>query len=439
MHIVCVHRGVYPERIGGTYSYIYELYRRLAACGHEVDVIASTRGPHAPPPTDQDGIRVHRYAFKRLNPVLSTLQHLRNTCREYERIAAGQPVDVLTIHESQLGYRLARSQLGRTVCQLPTFHAPVFLEFRFNTAWRIDAEASPLKRLALRVTEPPLEHWQREFERGVLEAADGIVVLSRYSASHIEREFPSVDLRKVTIVPSGVDTDRFRPADDRAAVRASLGLAPDTLQLLTVRNLAPRMGLENLIGAMVPIAEAASSRGLTVKLTLCGSGPLRSTLDSLVADLGLTESVALAGKVTDEELVRHYQSADLFVLPTAAMEGFGISTVEALATNVPVVGTPAGATPEILASIDARLLTDDTSSEAIARAVVGWLDWRGGDGATSRYRDEVLAKYSWGRVTDRIEAYYAEQVDLFRRRLTGSRCASARRRADGNRIATRVR
>jgi glycosyltransferase involved in cell wall biosynthesis len=420
---------MYPERIGGTYSYIHELYRRLAARGHDVDVIASTRGPHAPPPADQDGIRVHRYAFKRLNPVLSTLQHLRNTCREYERIAARSPVDVLTIHESQLGYRLARSRPGRAVCQLPTFHAPVFLEFRFNTAWRIGAEASFAKRFALRVTEPPLEHWQRRFERGILEAADGIVVLSRYSAGHVEREFPSVDPRKVVIVPSGVDTDRFRPADDRAAVRASLGLAPGTVHLLTVRNLAPRMGLENLVRAMVPIAGAASLRGLAVRLTVCGSGPLRAALDSLVAGLGLTGTVALAGKVPDDELVRHYQSADLFVLPTLAMEGFGISTVEALSTNVPVVGTPAGATPEILAAIDARLLTCDTSSEAIARAVVGWLDWRGGDGATSRYRDEVLAKYDWGRVTDRIEAYYAEQVDLFRRKLAGDHRAASRRGA----------
>jgi len=119
--------------------------------------------------------------------------------------------------------------------------------------------------------------------------------------------------------------------------------------------------------------------------------------------------------VTDDDLVGHYQAADLFVLPTVAMEGFGISTVEALSANLPVIGTPAGATPEILAPIDERLLTDDTSVESIARGIAAWLAWRHEDARTTRYRDEVLAKYAWHGVTDRVEAYYEQKVDDFKR------------------------
>lgn len=419
MHIVCVHRGMVPERVGGTYSYIYELYRRLAARGHEVRVIASTRQECAGPPVDLDGIRVHRYSFRRATPLLSTLQHLANTRREFARIAERRPVDILSVHESQLGYALARSRLGSSICQVPTFHAPVFLEFRLDTAWRVRHETSPAKRLSLRASAPLLERAQRALERGVLEAAQGIVVLSRYTAGHIEREFPSVDRAAVEVIPGGVDTGRFRPAGDRAAVRASLGVDPSTLEILTVRNLAPRMGLENLIEAMVPITQAAAARGLAVTLSLCGDGPLRSTLETLVVRLGLAASVRLLGRVTDDELVRRYQAADLFVLPTVALEGFGISTVEALSTNLPVVGTPAGATPEILGAIDARLLTADTTSAAIARSVIEWLDWRREDAGTSRYRDEVMAKYDWPRIVDRVEAYYAERADRFRSRPRG--------------------
>lgn len=405
---------MYPERIGGTYSYIYELYRRLAARGHKVDVIASTRSG-AGSTDDLDGIRVHRYAFRRVNPILSTLQHLHKTYRLYESVAAEEPVDVLSIHEPQLAYRLARSPLGRSVCQLPTFHAPEFLEFRFDTAWRIRNSKSPLKRLALRVSEPPLEYWQRRFQAGVLEAADGILVLSEYSRKHIEREFPTVDLDCVTIIPSGVDTDRFRPAQDRRAVRRILDLSDDVVQLLTVRKLTPRMGLENLLAAMPTVVDAASSRGLRVQLSICGSGPLLPTLKALALDLGIAEHVRFAGRVADEDLVRYYQAADLFVLPTTTMEGFGISTVEALSTNTPVVGTPAGATPEILASIDPRLLTSDTTPGGIAAGIVAWFDWRREDAGTTRYRDEVLAKYDWDRVAERVEEYYAEEAEAFRR------------------------
>ena len=216
MHIVCVHRGVYPERVGGTYSYIHELYRRLAARGHEVDVIASTQKESAPPPFEHEGLLIHTYTYKRPNPVASALQHLRNVRLKYTQIASSRPVDVLTIHDALVGRSLALSPLGRSACQLPTFHAPVFLEFRYNTAWELASESSALRRLALRSTRAFYEHWQRRLQTDVLDAADGIVVLSEYSKEHIEREFPSVDADRVTVIPGGVDTERFCPAADRS-------------------------------------------------------------------------------------------------------------------------------------------------------------------------------------------------------------------------------
>jgi len=415
MHIVFVHRGVFPERIGGTYSYIYELGRRLVAKGHRVRVIASTRDPRAPDPYQHEGMRIHKYAFRRIHPILSTLQHLARTEQVFGAIHADDPVDVLSIHESQLGYRLARSRLGRSVCQLPTFHAPAFLEFRFGVKWELEKERSATRRAMLRLTAPPFEYMQRRYETGILEEAYAINVLSEYSRGHIARQFPTVDLDRVHTIPGGVDVDRFRPTEDRDALRDRLGLAPDTVELLTVRKLAPRMGLENLIKAMPRIESAARGYGLHAHLTICGSGALMPVLESLASELDVADAIHLAGRVTDEALVEHYQAADLFVLPTAAMEGFGISTVEALSSNIPVVGTPAGATPEILNAIDPGLLTRDTSPEAIADAVVTWLGHRDADAGTTRYRDEVLAKYSWDRVADMMEEYYAIQLDSFRR------------------------
>lgn len=413
MHIVFVHRGMFPERIGGTYSYIYELGRRLTSRGHRVDVIASTRVSDVDTVTELEGMTVYGYVFRRINPVYSTLQHLHHTQRIFRRIAADEPVDVLSVHDSQLGHRLVRSPMGRSVCQVPTFHAPLFLEFRLNTAWRAENESSALKRAAMTLTEPPMEYWQRRYERGILEAADGIVVLSEFNRRNIAEYFPSVGLDKVRIIPSGVDVDRFRPADDRRAVRERLGLEPDAVHLLTVRNLSPRMGLENLVSAMPAILARARELGEKLRLTICGEGRLRPALEGLMRELGVGDSVTLAGRVTDDELTAHYQSANLFVLPTQAMEGFGISTVEALSVNVPVVGTPAGATPEILSKIDDRLITRDITTDAIAAAVASWLEWRHEDEGGTRYRDEVLSRYTWGGVTDQVEAYYNERARAF--------------------------
>ena len=409
MHIVMVHRGMPPERIGGTYSYIYELGRGLAARGHRIDIIASTKASDVDTVTELEGMTVHSYVFRRLNPVYSTLQHLANTYRIFRELHKADPVDVLSIHESQLGHKLARSPLGRSVCQVCTFHAPVFLEFRLNTDWRIKAEPSAIKRFAMRATEPPLEFWQRRFEEGILKAADGVVVLSEYSTGHIRNLFPVIDLAKVRVIPGGVDTERFAPAQDRGAVREQLGFG-DSVHLVTVRNLMPRMGLEQLVDAMALI-KADSDH---VRLVICGAGPLRESLECRIRESGLEGVVELAGRVSDEDLVRHYQAADAFVLPTTTMEGFGISTVEALSTNLPVIGTPAGATPEILNAIDPRLLTSDTTAEGIARGIASWLEWRSEDTGTTRYRDEVLEKYAWPRVVEVIESYYEEVLSAFK-------------------------
>ena len=409
MHIIFVHRGVVPERTGGAYSYIYELGRGLAARGHDVDVIAATREPVAAPPFDLEGMTVHTYAYKKLNPVYSTLQHLRRTAEIFERIHETRPVDVLSIHDTHLGLRAARSTHGRSVCQIPTYHAPVFLEFRFNTAWKIESEPSAVRRAVMRITEPPLEHWQRRFEEGVLQAADGVVVLSEYSKGHIRNLFPAVDLAKVRVIQGGVDAERFAPARDRGAVRGRLGF-DDSVYLVTVRNLMPRMGLEQLVDAMALI----KARGERVRLVVCGAGPLRESLEARIRENGLEGIVELVGRVSDEDLVRHYQAADAFVLPTTAMEGFGISTVEALSTNLPAIGTPAGATPEILNAIDPRLLTSDTTAEGIAGGITSWLTWRTEEAGTTRYRDEVLEKYAWPRVVEIIEGYYEEVRRAFR-------------------------
>ena len=416
MRIVFVHRRVYPEATGGTYSYIHELGRRLAARGHDVDVITSTRAPDPVRPYELEGMTIHPYAYRRSNPVLSTYRHTTNTGAIFERIAARNSVDVLSIHESQLGHRLAKSPLGRSVCQIPTFHAPVFLEYRYDTAWRVRAEKSPLKQIAHRLTEPLIEHQIRGFERDVLSAADGVVVLSAYSRSHIENHFPSVDLDKVKIIPGGVDVDRFRPVDNKAGVRRALGLAEEPTYLLSVRNLTPRMGLEKLVDAVARIGVGGSANGIDLRLLIVGEGPLRESLERRIRDHGLEGAVSLVGRVANEDLPRFYQAADLFVLPTTAMEGFGIVTVEALSSNLPVVGTPAGATPEILKRIDDRLVTRDTTAEAIGDGISAWLRWRDEDSGTTRYRDEVLSRYTWDAVTEAVEDHYRKTVQAFRAR-----------------------
>jgi glycosyltransferase involved in cell wall biosynthesis len=72
----------------------------------------------------------------------------------------------------------------------------------------------------------------------------------------------------------------------------------------------------------------------------------------------------------------YYQMADLFILPTTELEGFGLVTVEALASGLPVLGTPVGGTKEILTKLGSDYLFDDSTPQSIAtgilKALNGW-------------------------------------------------------------------
>jgi glycosyltransferase involved in cell wall biosynthesis len=169
----------------------------------------------------------------------------------------------------------------------------------------------------------------------------------------------------IVVNPGGADLDGFRPPVDRAALKSVLGLPKDRLHLLTVRNLEPRMGLDNLVRAMALLR----AEKLPVHLVLGGEGPERRRLETLVRELRLQESVDVVGFIPAERLSEHYGAADFFVLPTRQLEGFGLVTPEALACGTPVMGTPVGGTREILSRFDPELLFKGTTPEDIASGI----------------------------------------------------------------------
>lgn len=241
-------------------------------------------------------------------------------------------------------------------------------------------------------------------ERACLRASDRVVVLSEYSAAKV-RAIHTLSGTPVSLVPGGVDVARFAPNGDREAARARLGLPTREPLLLAVRNLVPRMGLDNLLEAMPAVLRACPR----VRLVVAGAGPLRASLQAQASRLGVDERVIFTGFVPDELLPELYRAADLAVLPTRALEGFGLSTIEALACGTPVLGTPVGATPEILAPLDPMLLTEAATPEAIAAGIVRLLHWTPGD-LPRRAREHVLSRYTWEIAAARLEAVIEEAV-----------------------------
>jgi len=169
------------------------------------------------------------------------------------------------------------------------------------------------------------------------------------------------------------------------------------------------MGVETLLDAFAA-AETAGAH-----LYIAGDGPLREELAARARRLGVADAVTFLDYVPDDALGPLYASADVFVLPTLELEGFGLVTLEALASGLPVVGTTAGATPELLGDladdVPASLLVPPGDADALSAAIDAWtgLSAASRSAAGRACRAYVLdSGYTWAAVTDRLEALFAE-------------------------------
>ena len=279
--------------------------------------------------------------------------------------------DVLHLHHAIPG--LAAAWGGyRPRCY--TFYGPWHLEFLYEARFRGDMPA--VKRWTRALWMPAKAAVARKMERAAVSRSDRVVVLSEYSARQV-MDVHRLPHHRLRVIPGGVDLDRFHPVSDPSRVRASLGLPTSGAVLFTVRRLVPRMGLELLLHALREVAGAT--------LVIGGGGWLRPTLETTARKLGVADRVRFAGFIPDPDLPRYYQAADLVVVPSVALEGFGLITLEALACGTPVVATRDGGSADVLRSLNPSWLADTTPS-GLTRAIEGALTARANSAATSRPR-----------------------------------------------------
>jgi glycosyltransferase involved in cell wall biosynthesis len=270
---------------------------------------------------------------------------------------------------------------------LYTFLSPAPSEYRARRGM------TSLHRRGVAGTAAAAALWLLEWS--CVRRASLVHVLSDFSAQQV-RSLYGVPSSRIVKIPGGADTERFRPAADRVAARAALGLRPRVPLLFTVRNLEARMGLDRLLEAMARLRYFHPQ----AHLVIAGTGSRADELRQQAAALGVDNTVDFVGFVDDTRLAAYYQAADAFVLPTRELEGFGLVTVEALACGTPVLGTPIGATPEILAPLDPSLLFRDASVAAIADGIDRFLQGPGADperGARLRAacRRYAESQYGW--------------------------------------------
>ena len=395
MNILMVADVSIKNVIGGAPRVLHEESKKLKQRGHNVWVL--TRQVPNSDLTEEmvEGVKESRYKIVGNNPFTYIMSSIFNSKRLFEEMVKSKHFDVINFHQpfSALGVNISRK--SRNIKKIYTFHSPAFKEYEMRNRPISTPWSTPWGKWNYKLNS----YFRKRIERYNLKKCEKIRTLSEYMKRELT-DCHCIAYKKVVVIPGGVDTDRFTPSSDRTKIKKKLGIPIEKILLLSVRNLVPRMGLENLIYAMADIIRTTKD----VYLVLGGEGALEERLKGLVEQLGLDLFIRFEGFIPEDKLPLYYQAADLFVLPSKVLEGFGLVTVESLSCGTPVLGTPIGGTKEILEGLDGRLLFKGTEPRHISEKILYFLNRQSElDNLRDKCRQFAVDNYSWDVVAQKLE------------------------------------
>jgi glycosyltransferase involved in cell wall biosynthesis len=233
-------------------------------------------------------------------------------------------------------------------------------------------------------------------------AVDGVVAISGGVADSLAAA--GVDRRRVTVVHSGVDCERFcQPTpQERTDARAALGIADDEFVVSAVGALEARKGHRYLIEAIGTLA--ATRKSVNLKCLIAGQGSIRGVLESEIAVARCIDRARLLGRIDDvRELL---WASDVFAMPSLK-EGLGVAALEAMASALPVVASDVGGLRETVENDRSGMVVPPADPKAIALAIGRLIEsdqLRLRIGAAARER--VMENYSMEKMAARTLALY---------------------------------
>ena len=238
----------------------------------------------------------------------------------------------------------------------------------------------------------------RLLSRGVTSA----VAVSPQTADVLNGMLNSNAKRRLTVIPNGVDVERFTacPPEVRTGVRRELGFDEDVPLVGSVGRLSPEKDYSTLIQALATCKTTHPSTCLAI----CGDGPDRPSLEIRVNDLNLQADVRLPGARTD--IARFLAALDVFVL-SSLTEGTSIALLEAMAASRPIVATAVGGTVDLITHEHDGVLVKSGDAAAIGNAISRMLSDRAKAAQMGvAARDTVNARYSLQAMRDQYDELY---------------------------------
>ncbi|MEX2503955.1 MAG: glycosyltransferase [Egicoccus sp.] len=388
---------------GGLNVTVREQAQRLARRGVEVDILTRWADPDLPPVVDlADGVRVHHIEAGPRAPVdkRAVANHLCAFVLAAQRHPVAGTHDLLHAHywfSGWVGRRLAERW---QVPLVQTFHT-----------------LGVLKNATLAPGDRPEPALRLVAEERVARAADRVLVLTCGEARLLHRTY-GLSGSRLTVVPAGVDLDRFRPPqnpvfdafDTPGAGMVGSGGETRAPRLLFVGRLQPLKGPDVAIRTLAGVRNRYPSARLRIvggtSGTDHGLGP--EQLRAMAAELGVTDGLDLEPALDQDTLARRYLDADVVLAPSRS-ETFGLVALEAQACGTPVVAADVPGLEAVVG--DGGTLVPGHDPADHARAVCDLLADPVRRAAAAAAGIDTARSASWEHTVDRLLAVYGEVTD----------------------------
>jgi glycosyltransferase involved in cell wall biosynthesis len=398
-HVVVMVATSYPRFPGDSVGTFMEpIAKSVAARGHEVHLVAPWH-PLVARREIEDGVRFHFYKYapiRSLN-VFGYAAALRADVKVRGAAYVAAPLALAA------GWRAARAVArqhratvmhghwvipGGAIAAAAAPHLPLVVSLHGSDVYLAEM-LGPARRVARAV-----------FRRsGVVTACSA--ELGRRAIAL------GADSGRMEVVPYGVDPDRFRPDPQmRDRRRASLGIGPNTILLVSAGRLVRKKGFEYLIDAMSKLG------GTDVVLVLAGDGDLRAELGERAERAGVSNRVRFLGNTSQDEVGAWLAAADIVAVPSVRddsgnVDGLPNVVLEAMASGTPLVTTSAGGIGAVAQADRTAKVVPERDVLSLARAISGLaVDPAQRSRLGEAARTLVVAQFGWDRVAGRFEAAY---------------------------------
>lgn len=228
-----------------------------------------------------------------------------------------------------------------------------------------------------------------------IEQSDGVTAVSRFLR---EKTLTNYGINKsIEVIPNFVDVKLYRRGNGEAIRKV---IAPNGERVLVhVSNFRAVKRVTDVIRIFDVVRKSVPS-----KLVLVGDGPDRSVCEKLCHDLGIDHEVRFLGKQTN--LVEIHSASDLFLLPSQS-ESFGLSALEAMACEVPVVSSSVGGLPELVVHGETGYIAEIGDIDRMARYAI---DLFRNEEKRLRFaeagRRRAVEQFNSEKIVDQYETYY---------------------------------